>query len=81
MKQKKPLTVEEHIRNLETEFMIYEELSKLREGKQVRDYMKAHKDEIKRCGVDVPFYRRYPYFNLVVAIIAFAISIITLFLK
>lgn len=82
MRRKKPLTEEEHIENLKTEFRIYEELSKLREGKQVRDYMKAHKEEMKRCGIyDVPLYYRYPNLHIVVSGIACVVSIVAMLLR
>lgn len=81
VKKKKPLTDEEHFKNVEMEFKIYEELSKLREGKQVRDYIKAHKEDIKKCGVDIPFHCRYPDLPIIILAIACAISVVVILFK
>ena len=81
MGKKELLTDEEHFKNIEMEFKIYEDLSKLREGKQVRDYIKAHKEEIKRCGVDIPFHCRYPNLPIIISAIACAIYVVGMLFK
>jgi hypothetical protein len=78
----KLLDEEEHIRDIEAEFRIYEEMSKLQAGKQIRDYMKAHKEEMKRYGIDdVPLHYRYPNLHIIISVIGCVISIIALLLK
>ena len=70
--KEKFLTEEEReiYRKLEGEFRIYKEMGKLRDGKQVRDYVKAHKQEIKEFGVVVPIWCKYPYLLESISVIA-----------
>lgn len=65
----------EKIRKLQGEFLIYKEMGKLRDGKQVRDYVKAHKQEIKEYGVYVPIWCMYPYLPLIISAIAVGVSL------
>lgn len=76
--KEKFLTEEEReiYRKLEGEFRIYKEMGKLRDGKQVRDYIKAHKKEIKEYGVYVPIQCMYPYLTVTVSAIAVGVSLL-----
>ena len=65
----------EKIRKLEGEFRIYKEMGKLRDGKQVRDYVKVHKEEIREYGVYVPIWCMYPYLPLIISAIAVGVSL------
>lgn len=66
----------EKLRKLEGEFRIYKEMGKLRDGKQVRDYVKAHKKEIKEYGVYVPLQCMYPYLRATVSAIVVGVALL-----
>ena len=61
---------------------IYREMGKLRDGKEVRDYMKLNRDDIKRYYIKVPLLCRYPWIlyvpSWIMSIAAIIISLVKL---
>ncbi len=81
-KRKKLLTEQEREKEwwIEKQEGIYLEMGKLKDGKEVRDYIKAHREDIKKYHIHVPFLCKYPRTPLVISILALLLSIIKLFM-
>lgn len=59
---------------------IYSEMGRLKDGKELRDYIKAHREDIERYDVKVPFLCKYPNLPLIVSLVALILSVVWLFL-
>lgn len=67
--------------DLEREFTIGSELGALSHGKQLRDYCKQHKAELKRYGFKISLEEKYPLLPLIVSAIALLVPLIALLLR
>ena len=67
--------------DLEREFTIGRELDNLSPGKQLRDYCKQHKAELKRYHFKVSLFEKYPYLPLILSISAFSVAVMGLLLR
>lgn len=65
---------------VEKEEAIYREMGKLKDGKEVRDYIRAHREDIKKYRIYVPFLCKYPRTPLVISIIALLLSVFKMFM-
>ena len=59
---------------------IYSEMGKLKDGKELRDYIKAHSEDIERYDIKIPFLCKYPHLPLIVSLVALILSVVWLFL-
>ena len=67
--------------DLEREFTIGQELCRLSHGKQLRDYCKQHKAELKRYRFKISLLEKYPDMPLILSIVAVSVAIIGVLLK
>lgn len=75
MKEKEKLLTEEE---LVREGNIYEQISLLKSGANVRRYLREHKDDVKKYNIKISFLRKYPYLPLALSIIALVLSVVRL---
>lgn len=86
MREKKKLPTERERLEVDYEYIkkqeaIYHEMGKLKDGRELRKYIKAHRENIKRYGVKVPIIYRYPYLPVIISALALAVSVAASFFR
>ena len=82
MREKKKLPTErERYEYIAKQEAIYQEMGKLRDGKELREYMKVHRKDIKKYGVKVSIIYRYPNLPVIISAVAVAVSAVAAFYR